>query len=167
MSDHESLCPCHNLFPEQFCTSITSISAPTESSPSLTIIEQKGQPTATVSQPVSASSLALISFTRLSASSSIHICAPPAPQQKESFHSSQSRHLLRQSHPRLIDDPSYSSQVAWVVESNAATILLNLGSFPPPVILLESPNDGIPPTLLRHSPRTLFQVYGSNADKRQ
>ena len=51
---------------------------------SVIIVRQKGHPTATVLAPVAAASLNRLMLTASSpGSSSFHICAPPAPQQKD------------------------------------------------------------------------------------
>ena len=61
-------------------TSATRISAPFAFTPSSSITVQNGQATASVSAPVSAASRARSSLIS-PARSSIHMCAPPAPQQ--------------------------------------------------------------------------------------
>src|SRR3990170_1044778 len=65
-------------------TSFTCTVPPSAFDASLNIVKQNGQPTATVFAPVSLASLKRASFTRIVPfSSSFHICAPPAPQQKD------------------------------------------------------------------------------------
>ena len=66
--------------------SFTSMFESMADNPSVTIVEQNGHPTATVSATVAASYFARMILTLLLPSgtdSSIHIWAPPAPQQKE------------------------------------------------------------------------------------
>ena len=62
-------------------TSATRSSSPRARTPSSSITVQNGQATASVSAPVSAASRARSSLIS-PARSSIHMCAPPAPQQK-------------------------------------------------------------------------------------
>ncbi len=67
-------------------TSISSRAVPSalaEVSPSESITRQNGQPTAIWSAPVRTASAVRFSLIRLPIVSSIHIRAPPAPQQKE------------------------------------------------------------------------------------
>src|SRR5689334_18977828 len=65
-------------------TSFTLTEPPSALEASLSIVIQNGQPTARVFAPVSLASLKRASLTRIVPfSSSFHICAPPAPQQKD------------------------------------------------------------------------------------
>lgn len=61
----------------------TSSSWPASATPSRSIVEQNGQPTATVFAPVATASSARSRLTRLPSGSSSHILEPPAPQQKD------------------------------------------------------------------------------------
>src|SRR5258705_12236878 len=65
-------------------TSFTWTESPSALEASLNMVMQNGQPTASVFAPVSLASLKRASLTRIVPfSSSFHICAPPAPQQKD------------------------------------------------------------------------------------
>src|SRR5919108_3992587 len=65
-------------------TSFTCTVPPSAREASLSIVMQNGQPTASVFALVSFTSLKRASLTRsVPGSSSFHICAPPAPQQKD------------------------------------------------------------------------------------
>ena len=65
-------------------TSITSAwPGAAEFTPSDSMVRQNGQPTATVPAPVATASCTRSVLMRLPIRSSIHIRAPPAPQQKE------------------------------------------------------------------------------------
>src|SRR5687768_5807556 len=76
--------PCFICFATISATSMTCIAPPSVFDASLNIVIQKGQPTAKVFAPVDFASAKRVAFTRAEpGSSSFHICAPPAPQQKD------------------------------------------------------------------------------------
>ena len=115
--------PCLHSFRDQLCHILDLYEPPSALEASLNMVMQNGQPTARVFAPVSLASLKRASFTRIVPfSSSFHICAPPAPQQKDLAELrgiSIVRHASGiQCFTRRIENLVMPSQIAWIMEGD-------------------------------------------------